>query len=98
MRACYRSHVWKRRLQQTATYAVQRARKELKHPVGKAVGIAVLVLLGLAGWYVFLTLTNPLVLNAPPPAVAADLPDSAPPLPASVVEAPITYDMSTAME
>ena len=87
-----------RRLRDTATHAVHRAREELKHPVGKAIGVAVLILLGLAGWYIFLTLTNPLRLNAPPPVVMADLPDSAPPLPASVVEAPITYDMSSALD
>lgn len=94
----YRSGVPIKRLRNTATHAVHRAREELKHPVGKAIGVAVLILLGVAGWYVYLTLTNPLSINAPPPVVVADLPDSAPPLPASVVEAPITYDLSTALD
>jgi hypothetical protein len=86
------------RLRKTATHAVHRARQELKHPVGKAIGIAVLVLLGVAGWYVYHTLTNPLTIDAPLPVVVADLPDSAPPLPASIVEAPITYDLSGALD
>jgi hypothetical protein len=87
-----------KRLRDTATYAVRRARKELKHPVGKAVAVVLLIAIGVAGWYVYLTLTNPLRIDAPPPAVAADLVDSVPPLPASVVEAPITYDMSSALD
>ena len=98
MRACYRSHVWKRRLRQTATHAVQRARKELKHPVGKAVAVVLLALLGWAGWYTYHTLSNPLKIDAPEPIAVADLPDSSPPLPASIVEAPITYDMTSAMD
>lgn len=51
-----------------------------------------------AGWYAYRTLTSPLVIDAPPPAVLPDLPDTADPLPASVVEAPITYDMSDALD
>jgi hypothetical protein len=86
------------RLRNTATHAARRARQELKHPVGKAIAVVLLVVIGVAGWYVYLTLTNPLRIDAPPPAVVADLPDSVPPLPASVVEAPITYDMSGAMD
>ena len=60
--------------------------------------VAFLILLGVAGVYVYRTLTTPLGIDAPPPVVLADLPDSVPPLPASVVEAPITYDMSGAMD
>ena len=86
------------RLRTTATHAARRARQELKHPVGKAIAVVLLAVIGLAGWYVYLTLTNPLRIDAPPPTVLADLPDSVPPLPASVVEAPITYDMSGAMD
>lgn len=95
---CYRSRVRISRVRQTATHAVHRARQELKHPVGKAIGVALLILLGLAGWYVYQTLSNPLSIDAPAPVVLADIPDSAPPLPASVVEAPIRYDMSDAMD
>jgi hypothetical protein len=98
VRACYRSHVWKRRLRQTATYAVKRARKELKHPIGKAVAVVLLALLGWAGWYTYQTLAHPLRLDAPEPIAIADLPDSSPPLPPSIVEAPITYDMTSAMD
>ena len=87
-----------RKLQDTATHAVHRARQELKHPIGKAVAVVLLVLLGAAGWYTYHTISNPLAINAPPPVLSADLPDSAPPLPVSVVEAPITYDMSDALD
>lgn len=86
------------RLKATATHAVHRAAEELKHPVRRAILIALLIVLGAAGWYIYLTLTNPLSIDAPPPVVLADLPDSIAPLPASVVEAPITYDMSGAMD
>ena len=88
------------RLRDTATYAVRRAEQELKHghPIWRAVAVAFLILLGVAGVYVYRTLTNPLAINAPPPVAVADLPDTVPPLPASVVEAPITYDMSGAMD
>lgn len=89
-----------RRLRDTATYAVRRAEHELKHghPIWRAVAVGFLILLGAAGVYTWRTLTNPLAINAPAPPVLADLPDSIPPLPASVVEAPITYDMSGAMD
>jgi hypothetical protein len=87
-----------RRLQDTATHAANRAKQELKHPIGKAVAVVVLALLGVAGWYVYHTLSNPFGIDAPPPTFADDLPDSAPPLPPSVVEAAITYDMSDALD
>lgn len=68
------------------------------HPwrVGILSGLAVVV--GAVGWYTYHTVTRPLELNAPPPLVLEELPDTAPPLPASVVEAPITYDMSGALD
>ncbi|HEX6943894.1 MAG TPA: DUF4403 family protein, partial [Gemmatimonadaceae bacterium] len=87
-----------KKLRTTATHAARRAKEELKHPIGKAIAIGLLIGIGVAGWYVYLTLANPLRIDAPPPAILADLPDSTPPLPASVVEAPITYDMSGAMD
>jgi hypothetical protein len=64
---------------------------------------ALLIGVGLAGMvgaavYVLGTLTRPLVLDAPPPVLLADLPDSLTPLPASVVDAPITYDMAGALD
>ncbi len=86
------------RLRTTATHAARRAKQELKHPVGKAVAVVLLILIVWAGLYTWRTLINPLRIDAPPPVVVADLPDSMPPLPASVVEAPITYDMSGAMD
>ena len=86
------------RLKATATHAVRRAEQELRHPVRRAFAAGLLIIIGAAALYVFRTLTNPLGINAPAPEVLADLPDSIPPLPASVVEAPITYDMSGAMD
>ncbi len=70
----------------------------LKHPVRLGLLLATLAALGGGGWYVYTTLTEPLVIDAPPPALLPDLPDTAEPLPASVVEAPITYDMSGALD
>ena len=58
-----------RKLQDTATHAVHRARQELKHPIGKAVAVVLLVLLGAAGWYTYHTISNPLAINAPPPVI-----------------------------
>ncbi len=86
------------RLKDTATHAVRRAEQELRHPVRRAFAAGILIIIGAAALYVFRTLTNPLSIAAPAPAVVADLPDSTAPLPASVVEAPITYDMSGAMD
>lgn len=81
-------------LRDTVEFAVQ----SLKHPVRRRFLYALLILIGVAVWYVIRTLTTPLTIDAPPPLVTADLPDSIAPLPASVVEAPITYDMSGAMD
>jgi hypothetical protein len=66
--------------------------------VRRAMASALLVLLAVVIWYVYHTIANPLAIDAPPPVVRADLPDSIPPLPASIVEAPITYDMSGALD
>lgn len=60
--------------------------------------VVLLALLGYAGLYVYHTLSNPLRLDAPEPIAVADLPDSSPPLAASIVEAPITYDLTSAMD
>lgn len=87
-----------KRLKDTATHVVRVAADDLRHPVRRYFVLALLALLGVIIWYIIRTLTNPLALEAPPPAVVADLPDSAPPLPASVVEAPITYDLAGAMD
>lgn len=94
----YRSQVpvfpRRRSLRDTVEFAVQ----SLKHPVRRRILYALLVIIGVAGWYVFRTLTSPLTIDAPPPVVLPDLADSIAPIPASVVEAPITYDMSGAMD
>lgn len=81
-------------LKDTVEFAVQ----TVQHPVRRAILSAVLVILGAAGVYVYRTLSTPLAIDAPPPLVLSDLADSVAPLPASVVEAPITYDMSGAMD
>jgi hypothetical protein len=72
--------------------------KRLSHPVRFGILASTLVALVAGGWYVFRTLTSPLVIDAPVPAVGPDLPETSDPLPASVVEAPITYDMSSALD
>jgi hypothetical protein len=72
--------------------------KILKHPVRLGILSALLLVAGAVGWYTYDTLARPFAIDAPPPVVEADLPDPAPTLPASVVEAPITYDMSGALD
>lgn len=84
----------RRSLRDTVEVAV----RALKHPVRRRVLYVLLVVAGLVGLYTYLTFTSPLRIDAPPPAVVADLIDSVPPLPASIVEAPIMYDMSGAMD
>ena len=70
----------------------------MKHPVRIAlVGVAV-ALVGFGAVYVIRTLATPIVLDAPRPAVAPDLVDSLPQMPASVVDASITYDLSSALD
>jgi len=69
-----------------------------KHPVRLGILSALLIGFAALGWYIYQTLISPLVIDAPPPLVLADLPDSIAPIPASVVEAPIRYDMSGAMD
>lgn len=69
-----------------------------KHPVRAGILAGIVTVIAAGGWYVFRTLSTPLVLDAPAPAVVADLPEVDGPLPASVVEAPITYDMGDALD
>jgi hypothetical protein len=69
-----------------------------EHPWRLAFLAALLLATGAVAWYVYQTITRPLVIDAPSPVVIEDGPDSMPPLPASVVDAPITYDMSGAMD
>ncbi|MCU0633290.1 MAG: DUF4403 family protein [Gemmatimonadaceae bacterium] len=40
---------------------------------------------------------RPITVETPPPAIVTDLPDTVPPLPESVVEAPIAYDLEPAL-
>lgn len=70
----------------------------LNHPWRVGILTSLALVVGAIGLYTYRTITRPLELNAPPPLVLEELPDTAPPLPASVVDAPITYDMSGAMD
>lgn len=70
----------------------------LKHPIRSGVFVAALAGLAAAGWYVYRTLYSPLVIDAPEPAAVADDADPPVPLQASVVEAPIHYDMAGALD
>jgi hypothetical protein len=64
--------------------------------------VGLLIALGLvvvgAGIYFWIRISTPLLLDAPPPRLAADVRDSIPPVPASIVDALVTYDLSTAVE
>ena len=82
-------------LKDTVEYAV----RELKNPARRRTVLSVSAILVLTiGWYVYWTLSSPLSIDAPLPAVLADCPDSIAPLPASVVEAAIRDELSSAMD
>ncbi|HEX9562668.1 MAG TPA: DUF4403 family protein [Gemmatimonadaceae bacterium] len=68
------------------------------HPVRASILAAALAGAAAIAWYAYRTVTRPLMFDAPPPLVTVDLPDSLPPILASVVDAPITYDMSGALD
>jgi hypothetical protein len=53
---------------------------------------------GALALYTWRTLSRPLEIDAPRPAIRADAVDTLRPPPASVVEAPITYDLSFALD
>lgn len=72
---------------------------ELKRPfLFLRVTISVLVVLIAAGLFVWLRLSSPLELDAPPPVIAPNAPDSLAPIPLSIVDAPVTYDLRTAID
>jgi hypothetical protein len=50
------------------------------------------------GVYAWRTLSSPLLVSAPAPAILADAPDTMSAPAASVVEAPVTYDISAAVD
>jgi hypothetical protein len=60
-------------------------------------GLALLVAAA-AGVYVWGRISRPLVLDAPPPRVVADLRDAHPTVPVSVIEALVTYNLGTAVD
>ena len=61
------------------------------------VGLLLLVAAA-AGVYVWSRISRPLVLDAPPPHVVADSLDALPEVPASVIDALVTYNLGTAMD
>ncbi len=52
----------------------------------------------IGGSYLWYLLRNPLSLDASPPAVSADLPDTMPPAAPSIIDAPVAYDVSAAVD
>lgn len=60
--------------------------------------LGILLVAVFVGVYAWRTLSMPLVLNAPPPVVTSDAPDTASEVTASVVEAPVTYDVAAAVD
>ncbi|MEP7345505.1 MAG: DUF4403 family protein [Gemmatimonadaceae bacterium] len=66
-------------------------------PRTKIIRIAIVVVAVLAAIYAALVLRDPIALQAPPPIVLEDLPDSVGPPAPSIVEAPILYDLSPAL-
>jgi len=52
----------------------------------------------IGGGYLWYLLKNPLSLDASPPAVIADLPDTMPPAAPSTIDAPVAYDVSAAVD
>ena len=66
-------------------------------PVLVLVGIALLAAIA-AAVYVGVRASRPLVLDAPPPPAVADSLDTAPDVPASTVDALVTYNLRTAVD
>jgi hypothetical protein len=58
----------------------------------------VLIVAAAVGVYVWSRISSPLVLDAPPPRVVADTLGSLPGIPASTVEALVTYNLRTAVD
>jgi uncharacterized protein DUF4403 len=59
--------------------------------------IALTIAVGV-GAYLWWTLANPILLDAPRPAVTSDSANLVPPIRPSIVEAPVTYDISAAVD
>jgi hypothetical protein len=58
----------------------------------------VLLVAAAVGVYVWNRISRPLVLDAPPPLVVADSLDAIPEVPASIIEAQVTYNLHTALD
>lgn len=54
--------------------------------------------LAIGGTYVWYLFRNPLSLDASPPALSADIPDTMPPAAPSIIDAPVAYDVSAAID
>jgi len=57
-----------------------------------------LIVLAPAGVYVWRTVSSPLVLDAPAPRIGPDIAGPHETVPVSIVEAPVTYDLGTAVD
>lgn len=63
------------------------------------IGLALLgVTIAIGGSYLLYLFRNPLSLDASPPEITADLPDTMPPAAPSVIDAPVAYDVSVAVD
>jgi len=60
--------------------------------------VFVAIVAAVVGFYVRNKISGPLVLNAPPPSVIADVDDTMPGAPESSIEALVTYNLSTAVD
>lgn len=67
-------------------------------PVVRRPELIIVALLILTAVSVYIWHNTTVVLDAPQPELIADTVDSLPPIPVSVVEAPITYDLDTAID
>lgn len=71
--------------------------RSIRISVGVAVGLFVVVVAA-AGVYLWNRISSPLLLDAPAPRVLADPPDTGARVPASTVEARVTYNLATAID
>ena len=60
--------------------------------------IAAILLVGVCGVVFILQRRMMIVLDAPQPQILPETPDTLPPMPWSVIEAPVTYDLDTALD
>ena len=71
--------------------------RPVRRPVLILYGALLLVVIAL-GLFLWQKRGTPWVLDPPPPTVAAEAPDTLAPVPPSIVDAPVTYDIATAID